>query len=100
MSSLGRGVLRITIRVVVTLAFVIIAVFVPSFDRVMSLMGSLACFTICIILPCSFHIKIFGKDLTTRQKILDWTLIVVCSVLAVVGTVCVFLPKSLLGVDE
>lgn len=100
MSSLGRGVLRIAIRILVTVAFVVIAIFVPSFDRVMSLMGSLACFTICIILPCAFHVKIFGKELSRRQKLLDWTLIIVCTVLATIGTVCTFLPKTMLGVEE
>lgn len=97
MSNLMRGILRISIRVMVPVILVVIAIAVPSFDRVMSLLGSMACFTICIILPCAFHIKIFGKELSWKQRALDWFLIAVCTVLAIVGTVCSFLPKKLLG---
>lgn len=100
MSALSRGILTITIRVITVIVIVVIAIFVPSFDRVMALMGSLACFTICIILPCGFHLKIFGKDLSLKQKMWDWFLIVLCTILAVAGTVCACLPKSLLGLEE
>jgi len=98
MSNLTRGILRVAIRVIVPVSFTALAIAVPSFDRIMSLLGSLACFSICIILPCSFHLKIFGKDLGKPQWLLDWMLIIICSVLAVAGTVCAFIPKDKLGV--
>jgi len=100
MSALSRGVLTIVIRIVTTITIVVIAIFVPSFDVVMGLMGSLACFTICVILPCAFHLKIFGKDLSAKQKMWDWFLIVLCTFLAIVGTISACVPKSLLGVDK
>lgn len=85
------------VRVAVTLLFVLIAICIPSFDRVMALLGSLACSIVCIILPCSFHLKIFGKQLSYKQRILDWTLIVLFTVAGIAGTVCAFLPKRMLG---
>lgn len=97
MSNMTRGILRVTIRVVVPVIFTLLAIVVPSFDRIMSLLGSLACFSICIILPCAFHIKIFGKDLSLKRRILDWMLIIVCTILSTAGTVCAFLPKQMLG---
>lgn len=100
MSGLSRGLLKISIRVLTTVSIVVIAIFVPSFDRVMSLLGSMACFTICIILPCAFHLKIFGKELSFKQRVLDWTLVIVCTILAILGTVAAFVPKHLLGVPE
>lgn len=99
MSSVSRGILKVTIRIVVPILLVILAILVPSFDRVMSLLGSMACFSICIILPCSFHLKLFGKEMPLRQKFLDWTLVVICSILAIIGTVCAFIPQNLLGAD-
>ena len=63
----------------------------------MALMGSALCFTICIILPLAFHLKIFGKRISTKERVLNWVLIVTCSILAVVGTVWAFLPMSKLG---
>lgn len=98
MSGLTRGILLIAIRISVTVIIVVLAILIPSFDKIMALLGSLACFTICIILPCAFHLKIFGKELQKRQRFLDWTLIVVCTILAVAGTVAALIPKHLLGV--
>lgn len=37
--------------------------------------------------------------MSTKEKILDWILIVVCVCLSVVGTVFAFLPKHLLGAE-
>ena len=52
-------------------------------------------FSICIILPLAFHLKIFGKDIGAAERVLNWFLIIVCSIMALVGTVWVFLPKEL-----
>lgn len=98
-SNLTRGILRITIRVSVPVVLVLLAIAVPSFDRVMSLLGSMACFSICVILPCAFHLKIFGKEVSMKQRALDWTLIAISSILGIAGTICAFLPKKMLGAE-
>ena len=90
---------RITARAVVTSIFVIVAIVVPSFDRIMALFGSLTCSLICIALPCSFHLKMFGKDLPLRQKILDCILLVTFCILGLAGTVWACMPMSWLGVE-
>jgi len=98
-SSYIRGILIIVNRIVVIIIFVIIAIVFPEFDSIMAFMGSTLCFTICIILPIMFYLKIFGKEISTRERILDYFLIGVCSILALVGTVFAFLPKSLIGAE-
>lgn len=97
MTSWTRGILKIIIRVVVVIIFVIISILFPSFDSIMSFMGSALCNLVCIILPLMFHLKIFGKEISTSERLLNYFLITFSSVLAVIGTVCSFLPKSLLG---
>lgn len=97
LSGMTRGILKITVRVVCVIVFIILAILVPDFDRIMSLIGSVACFTICIMLPCGFHLKLFGAELTYWQKALDWTLIVISSLLALVSTAFNFVPKEALG---
>ena len=76
---------------------VILAILVPDFDRIMSLMGAVACFTICIMLPAAFHLKLFGDSLTKAEKARDWTLVIVSGVMAVVSTAFNFVPKEKLG---
>lgn len=99
LSGYTRGILRVVVRVVVVIIFVIIAILFPAFDSIMAFMGSSLCFTICVILPLLFYLKIFGKEISMRERVLDYVLIAVSSVLAVVGTVWAFLPKSLIGAE-
>ncbi|KAF2823621.1 vacuolar amino acid transporter-like protein 1 [Ophiobolus disseminans] len=97
MSGLNRGIAKITLRVVTIIIFVIIAILFPSFDRIMTLLGSVACFSVCIILPLAFHLKLFGKEISKAEKTMNWVLIVVSTIMAVVSTVFACLPKELIG---
>lgn len=97
-SGLTRGIMKVAVRILCVVSFVLLAILIPQFDTIMSLLGAIACFTICLILPCAFHLKLFGKELTTRQKMVDWALIVVSSILALVSTAFNFVPKEKLGI--
>lgn len=94
-SSYTRGFLKFATRLFTVAVIILIAILVPSFDTIMALMGSAMAFSICIVLPLAFHLKLFGKELGMKEKVLNWFLIVVCSVMAVIGTVWVFLPKQM-----
>ncbi|KAH6485746.1 hypothetical protein HBI55_198920 [Parastagonospora nodorum] len=97
MSGLNRGIAKIALRIGTIITFVVIAILFPSFDRIMTLLGSVACFSICIILPLAFHLKLFGKEIGRTETMLNWGLIGVSSVMAVVSTVFACLPKELIG---
>ncbi|KAL8834756.1 MAG: hypothetical protein Q9170_003605 [Blastenia crenularia] len=97
LSGYNRGILRSAVRIGLTVVILVVAILVPSFDTVMSLMGSVLCFTICIILPLAFYLRIFGKEISKKEKAFAWFLIVVSAVLGVVGTAWVCLPASMTG---
>jgi vesicular inhibitory amino acid transporter len=99
LSSQTRGLLRVTIRALVIVLLVILAVIFPAFDRIMAFMGSALCFSICIILPLVFYLKLFGDKIGKFEKLVDYIMIVVFSVLALTGTVFAFLPKELIGAE-
>ena len=99
LSGYTRGILKVAIRVFVIVIFVIISILFPAFDSIMAFMGSALCFTICVILPVLFYLKIFGKEIGTRERIFDYFLVTICSVLAVVGTLWAILPKRLVGAE-
>lgn len=63
----------------------------------MALSGSALTFTICIILPLAFYLRIFGEGIVWWERGLCWGLIGVSTTLAVVGTVWVFLPAEMIG---
>jgi vesicular inhibitory amino acid transporter len=92
-----RATSRVVIRVLTIVMMVAIAIVFPSFDRIMALVGSSLCFTICIILPVAFYLKIFGKEIPVGERIFDWSLLIVSTAMAAVGTVWAFLPKDQLG---
>lgn len=92
-----RRLIDALIRILVVVVIVLIAIAFPSFDSIMVFMGSCLGFSICIIFPLAFYLKIFEGQISTRERILDWFLIIVCTILAVVGTVFAFLPKDKLG---
>ncbi|KAJ9619700.1 hypothetical protein H2204_012568 [Knufia peltigerae] len=79
-----------------------IAIGIPDFDSIMALMGSALCFTICVILPVSFYLKIFSTEDSTVgkvERVLGWILVAVCVVLATFGTVFAILPKEKIGIS-
>ncbi|PWY64987.1 transporter [Aspergillus heteromorphus CBS 117.55] len=94
MKSMLQRLTRATIRIFIVATIVFMAVLFPSFDRIMALMGSALCFTICIILPLAFHLKIFGDQISGEERLLDWFLLILSSVLALVGTAWSFLPQE------
>lgn len=73
----------------------LIAIIFPSFDIIMALMGSVLCFGICIIYPLALYLKIFGYKISRKERILDWSLMVVSAVLAILGTVWALIPRRI-----
>lgn len=99
LSALSRGILKIVIRVLIIILLVITAIIFPAFDSIMAFMGSAMCFTICIILPVAFYLKIFGAQIKRVERMCLFALMGVCSIMAMTGTVFAFLPKSLIGAE-
>lgn len=95
-----RSFARAGIRIGVVILITVTAIVCPSFDRVMALMGSTFCFTICVILPVLFYLKLHSNDVSRSEKILDYILVVTSSALAIVGTVWAFLPASITGISS
>jgi vesicular inhibitory amino acid transporter len=97
MSGLNRGLFKVALRIITLVVFVFIAIVFPSFDRIMALLGSVACFSICIILPVAFHLKLFGKVISPGEKALNWALIIFSTILAVISTGFACVPKEMIG---
>ncbi|KAF3920496.1 hypothetical protein ABW20_dc0107625 [Dactylellina cionopaga] len=96
MTPFVRGLYSVLIRVGCVFSFITIAILVPSFERIMALMGSALCFLICIILPLAFRLRMFAGKLPRRTVIFDWCLIIVSSILAIIGTATALLPRDVL----
>jgi vesicular inhibitory amino acid transporter len=97
-SDFIKSCLRGLVRVVVVIILLCISILFPAFDSVCAFLGAALCSLISIILPILFYLKLYGKDVSVRERIVLLCLLVVFSVLGLVGTVWTFLPKDLIGV--
>ncbi|CAG8446973.1 5594_t:CDS:2 [Ambispora gerdemannii] len=93
-SHRGRGrrtALTLFTRILISTIVVIVAIQYPGFDRVMGILGSFFSYTISAIFPCLCHLRLYGREISRREKLLNWTIILVCSCLATLGTTWAFL---------
>jgi len=100
LSATTRGLLKVLIRVCVLCVFLAVSIAFPAFDSIMAFMGSALCFTICVTLPLAFYLKLFGHELSVREKSLAWFVMLTSLMLSIIGTVWAFLPKELIGARE
>ncbi|KAF8427415.1 transmembrane amino acid transporter protein-domain-containing protein [Tirmania nivea] len=96
MSASLRGLLKICLRILCNVVFVCIAILFPAFENVMGLMGSFLTFSICVILPIVFYLKICAEDIKPGEKTLCWVLLGISTFFAALGTVWSFLPLGTL----
>ncbi|ODQ68655.1 hypothetical protein NADFUDRAFT_81536 [Nadsonia fulvescens var. elongata DSM 6958] len=82
-----NGIYKFMTRVGVNFLFLIMALVFPDFDRIIALVGSALCVTICLVLPVAFYLKIFKGQISQRERWLDYFILVASSVAAIVGTV-------------
>jgi len=85
----GRGrrtALTIATRLLISTLVVWLAIQFPGFDKVMGILGSFFSYSVSAIFPCVCHLKLFGWELSFRQKLIDYFIITVCTCLASLGT--------------
>ncbi|RMY42984.1 hypothetical protein D0865_11574 [Hortaea werneckii] len=92
--------LRAVFRIGVTCTIVSLAILVPSFEVISAIMGAAFCSLICVILPATFHLKMFGGEISRREALFNWALILSSAALGIAGTVWGFLPKEWMGLEE
>jgi len=95
-SALVLG-MRAMIRVAVVLVLLGISILFPAFETMCAFLGAALTSLISIILPISFYLKLYHKDITKRESAISWFLLVLFSILGLVGTIWTFLPRHLVG---
>ena len=56
-------------KIFVNVTFVIIAIKFPKFDKLIAFLGAGLCFTICLILPCLFYLRICKATIQPWEKL-------------------------------
>jgi hypothetical protein len=84
---------RQVVKLVMSGVLLAIAIFIPSFDRIMGLLGAFSVFIICAIGPLSANLALHRKTMSKPAIFMNWVLIIISVAMGSVGTVYVFLPK-------
>ena len=88
-----------SLRICIVLVTATIAYTIPNFGKFLELVGASICTLLGFILPCIFHIKVFGRtELKTWEYLLDMALIILGSFFGLVGTYDAIL--KLMEVDD
>ncbi|KAF1813502.1 hypothetical protein P152DRAFT_322434 [Eremomyces bilateralis CBS 781.70] len=92
-----RQFFRILLTIALIVIFVFLAIVFPAFDRIMALLGSVCCFSGCIILPLAFHLKLFYKDMGPGERLYGWVCMSISTLLAIASTIAAILPRDVVG---
>jgi len=74
------------LRLFVVLLTGLVVVKVPNFGELMALVGASCCTLLAFIMPALCHLVLFRDEVDTRSKVLDYTLVILGSLGAIVGT--------------
>ena len=75
------------IKMVMILLALLVAMFVPSFGFICALVGLICTMIVSVIFPASSHLRLFGKKLSSTESFLDWMIVCIGVVAAVIGTI-------------
>ncbi|CEP15701.1 hypothetical protein [Parasitella parasitica] len=73
-------------KICISAFIVVLAYIIPGFDKIMSLLGAFFSFMISGIFPLICHLCLFGDVMSVKNKVLDYTLIIIASSMALTGT--------------
>lgn len=85
-NDLAMELLDSLVKIALIFSSLAVAVFFPSFSFLCSLVGLICAMIVSVIFPTVAHLKLFGSQLSTLEKAIDWLLISGGSIVAVVGT--------------
>lgn len=75
------------IKLIVTGLALFVAIYVPSFSFLCSLVGMICTMSVSVILPAAAHYKLFGSKLPWWDKVLDVVFVGIGLFLAIAGTI-------------
>lgn len=75
------------IKFVLIVSALCVAIFLPSFSFLCSLVGLVCSMIVSVIFPAAAHLKLFGSHLPAWERAVDWAFVVGGVIFGVVGTI-------------
>jgi vesicular inhibitory amino acid transporter len=74
------------IKMILLALALVMSIYCPSFSFLCELVGIICTMTVSVIFPAAAHLKLFGPKLNFLDTLMDYTFVIVGTVMAVVGT--------------
>lgn len=78
-------------RAVISIVYLASALLITSFGKVMSLLGSAICFTVCITLPVLFYLNVYKNEIGSTQRILLYAMVSISVLCTIIGSTSVII---------
>eukprot|EP01083_Nonionella_stella_P022491 62215_1 len=85
-SERAMEVISSMIKILLIFLALVVAIFVPSFGFICSLVGLICTMTVSVIFPAAAHLKLFGPTLAWWDKGIDYSFIISGTIMAIAGT--------------
>ncbi|KAG7731149.1 hypothetical protein KL948_003429 [Ogataea haglerorum] len=91
LSALERRLPPLASRLAVSCVLLVSSLLITNFGKIMSLLGSAICFTVCITLPLLFYLRLHRSELTPLAQFLLALMALVSALLTVGGSIAALL---------
>ena len=85
-SERGISLLSAVIKIVLIVLALWVAIYVPSFSFLCSLVGMICTMTVSVVFPAGAYLNLFGHTLSLCEKLMYWAFVVIGLLMAVIGT--------------
>ncbi len=75
------------IKIVLIVSALAVAIFIPSFSYLCSLVGLICTMFVSVIFPAAAHLKLFGSNIPLWEIVVDWMFIIAGTFMTIVGTI-------------
>ena len=75
------------IKLILIAASLAVAIFIPSFSYLCSLVGLICTMVVSVVFPAAAHLKLFGAKLPLWERVIDWIFIIAGTLITVMGTI-------------
>lgn len=75
---------RLINRIILSSVFLTSSILLTNFGKVMSLLGSLICFTVCLTLPAMYYLSTFKTELGFLERFI-WQVVIAIGIIGAIG---------------
>ncbi len=75
------------IKLLLIVSALAVAIFIPSFSYLCSLVGLICTMFVSVIFPAAAHLRLFGSNLPIWEKVVDWIFIIAGTFMTIAGTI-------------